>query len=41
MKIEIGAYEFPRQVGYSGWCAFEKCIAFEALDGKVIIVEKP
>lgn len=41
MIVEFGTYEFPDQVGYRGWVTFEKHVAFESLDGKVTVTEKP
>ena len=41
MIVEVGNYTFPEQVGYRGWVAFEKYVAFEGLDGQVTIVERP
>jgi len=40
MIVEVGNYTFPEQVGYRGWVAFEKYVAFEGLDGQVTIVER-
>jgi hypothetical protein len=38
MIVEVGNYTFPEQVGYRGWVAFEKYVAFEGFDGQVTIV---
>jgi hypothetical protein len=39
MIVEIGNYQFPDQVGYKGWVTFEKHVAFETLDGQVIVID--
>jgi hypothetical protein len=39
--VEVGFYKYQDEVGYRGWVTFEKEIAFERLDGKVILVKKP
>ena len=38
--VKVGSYAYPEQVGYKGWVSFEKQIAFEKLDGKVVILER-
>ena len=38
---EVGNCTFPEQVGYRRWVAFEKYVAFEGLDGRVTVVERP
>jgi hypothetical protein len=40
MIVEVGSYDFPEQVGYKGWVAFEKYIAYEGLDDEVVVIEK-
>jgi hypothetical protein len=40
MIVEIGNYQFPERVGYTGWVNFEKYIAFEALDGQVTVFDR-
>jgi hypothetical protein len=39
--VEVGFYKYQDEVGYRGWVTFEREIAFERLDGKVILVKKP
>jgi hypothetical protein len=38
--VEVGSYTYSEQVGYKGWVAFEKQIAFEGLDGGVVVLER-
>jgi len=40
MVVKVGDYQFPEQVGYKGWVTFEKYIAFETLDGQVIVIDR-
>jgi hypothetical protein len=40
MIVELGSYEFPDQVGYKGWVAFKKHVAFETLDGQVTVIDR-
>jgi len=40
MIVEVGNYQFPEQVGYRGWVAFEKCLTFEGLDGQVTVIDR-
>ena len=40
MMVEVGDYQFPDKVGYRGWVAFGKAIAFESLNGQVVVVKK-
>jgi len=40
MIVEVGNYQFPEQVGYKGWVAFEKHVAFETLDGQVTVIDR-
>lgn len=41
MNVEVGNYQFPKEVGYKGWVTFEKHIAFEKMDGQIVVIEKP
>lgn len=41
MKVEVGNYALPEQVGWNGLVTFEKYIAFEKLDGEVVVIKKP
>jgi hypothetical protein len=41
MIAEVGNYTFPDKIGFKGWVAFGKAIAFENLDGQVVVVKKP
>jgi hypothetical protein len=38
--VEIGSYQRAEQVGFRGWICFEKNIAFESLDGQIIVIGK-
>jgi hypothetical protein len=40
MIVEVGDYQFAKQVGYTGWVNFAKCVAFEALDGQVTVIDR-
>jgi hypothetical protein len=40
MKVEVGTYDHPREVGYRGWVAFDRTVAFENLDGEVVVFPK-
>jgi hypothetical protein len=40
MIVEVGNYAFRDKVGYKGWVTFEKHVAFETLDGQVIVANR-
>jgi hypothetical protein len=41
MILEIGTYSLPKEAGFKGWVAFDRTIAFERLDGEVVVLPKP
>jgi len=41
MIVGIGAYSHPKEVGFKGWVVFDRSIAFERLDGEVVVLPKP
>ena len=41
MKVEVGTYDHPGEVGYKGWVALEKYVAFESLGGQVTVIKRP
>jgi hypothetical protein len=41
MIVEVGTYSHPLEVGFDGWVVFDRSIAFEHLDGEVVVIPKP